>query len=76
MEYALALQGMALDSIKKTFASEDTTINISDISYGEYMKALVEADDAGTREEFEAEIGRQITVMMQQQAAMAAQGEQ
>ena len=60
LEYAEVLQGMAIDGIQKTFLSEDISLKLDNLSMGDFMKALMEADEAGDRDEFEAAIAAQL----------------
>ena len=65
MQYALALQGLAVDSIKEEFNSE-TVIDLNNTSIGEITQAQLEADNAGKRAEFDAALAKQIMPILDQ----------
>lgn len=66
IEYAEALQSLAVDHIKKTFGAEDTRPNLNDLTMEQFVKALIEAEVAGTREEFEAHLAEQLLPLLDQ----------
>jgi len=73
VSYAEGLQAMALDHIRDVFGTAEAFDITGNVSYGDFIKALTEAEEAGTRDEFEAMLGRQMADMMNQQAAAAQQ---
>lgn len=71
IERAESMQALALDRIKQDFGTAEA-FDVSDgMSYADFVRALTEAEEQGTRDEFEAMLGRQFMAMMQQQAAQA-----
>ena len=60
IELADAYQGLALDHIRETFLSEESGLRLDDMSYGDFIKAFVEASEGGTRDEFEAQLAAQM----------------
>ena len=61
LEYANAIQGLAVASIQKLFNSFDDSLNVAEgFSLADLIKARVDSTKAGTREEFEAELAAQI----------------
>jgi hypothetical protein len=71
IERAESMQALALDRIKQDFGTAES-FDVSDgMSYADFVRALTEAEEQGTRDEFEAMLGRQFMAMMQQQAAQA-----
>lgn len=81
IEYADTLQALALDRIRDLFASEEVAapgmVDLRGVSLGDFTKALLEADANGTRDEFEADLSRQMAeAQAQQAAAQAAQQQQ
>ena len=66
IELATALQGMAVDHIRETFKTEETGPNLNDLSLGDFIKALIEADESGTRDQFEANLAAQLAPLLDQ----------
>jgi len=75
LAYAETMQGMALDSIREQFGARELFDITDGITYGDFIKAMTEAEESGTREEFEAMLGRQIVAMMQAQAQATAEAQ-
>lgn len=73
LEYAETLQGMALDTIRDEFGVRELFDITEGVTYGDFIKALTEAETNGTREEFEAMLGRQFVSMMQAQTPQQGQ---
>lgn len=78
LEWAVGVQGIALDSIRDQFAASTGLDLTRGVSYEEFIKALTEAHEAGQSEAFEAHLAEQMgnawtTFQQQQQAAAAAQ---
>lgn len=61
-----AMQGLAVDHIRESFKTEDTSLRLDDLTLGDFIKALVEADENGTREQFEADLAAQISPLLDQ----------
>ena len=74
MDYALMLQGMTLDSIKKAFSSETDEIDIHEMTVGDFIRGMVEADAAGTRNVFDAQLAAQLGPIIKQ--VLGSQGDQ
>lgn len=77
LAYANTLQGLALDSIREQFFAESDEIDPLNMSYEQFIKGLTEANERGTRDEFEAKLGAAMLTVIeqmqaQQEAAMAA----
>jgi hypothetical protein len=59
IERAESMQALALDRIKQDFGTAES-FDVSDgMSYADFVRALTEAEEQGTRDEFEAMLGRQ-----------------
>ena len=81
MEFAVALQGLAVDHIRDTFAATSMLDFEAGVSQGEFNKALLEADSNGQRDQFEAYLAEQlagswVAFQEMQAAAAAAEGAQ
>ena len=63
---AESYQGLALDYIRETFLSEDEGIDLNTVTYEEFTRRLIEATEAGTRDEFEAQIAAQLAPLIDQ----------
>lgn len=75
LEFAEALQGLAVGSIKTLFNSHDDSLNVAEgFTLADLIKARVDSNKAGTREEFEAELAAQIAPIID--AVFAAQEQQ
>ena len=76
-ELAETLQAIALDGIRDQFKASQGLDFERGVSYADYVKALTEAEEAGTRDEFEAylaeKMGSSWTSFQQMQAAKAAE---
>lgn len=76
MEYAETLQGLSTATIRDQFGVTKLGLDITkDFSYQEFIDALAKSEVDGTRDEFEADLGKQFSVMLQQ-AAAAQQAQQ
>lgn len=69
IETAIALQGLAVDHINETFKTEETGIRLEDVTLGDFIKALIEADENGTRAQFEADLASQLSPLLEQALA-------
>lgn len=58
------MQAAAIDRIKEDFATREFLDLRDGISYGDFVRQLAEAEENGTRDEFEAMLGRQIIAAM------------
>lgn len=76
LEIANALQGLALDHIKDQFAAAEDFDFSRGVSYGEFIKALTEAEENGQRDQFEEFLAQRMagswTAFQQAQSASAA----
>ncbi|MCR4332078.1 MAG: hypothetical protein NUV34_05160 [Sulfuricaulis sp.] len=79
MEYAMTLQGLAIDHIKEQFSAEEDLDFNRGVSFEEFVKALAEADKNGQRDQFEQQLAERMgaswTALQQQIAAQAQQGQ-
>ena len=73
MEYAEMLQGLALDHIKKTFQAEELGLDLDNMTLGEFMRAQLEAEEGGTREEFERMLATKLAPLLDQMMAQQQQ---
>lgn len=69
LEYANTLQGLALDSIREQFFAESDEFDPFQGDYSDFIRALTEAEESGTRAEFEAHLGQMMAGMLQQMQA-------
>ena len=75
-EYAEMLQGLALDHIKKTFQAEELGLDLDNMTLGEFMRAHLEAEEGGTREEFERMLAAKLAPLLDQMMAQQQGGPQ
>lgn len=65
-ELADVYQGLALDHIRETFATEDDSLSLDDLSFEDFVTRFIEANENGTRDEFEAELAGLIGPILDQ----------
>jgi len=74
MRKAEEMQGMAVSYINDTFSVETDEVNIENMTFKDFVRALETAEKNGTRDEFEDRLAQQLlpiiqTVMQQSQQA-------
>ena len=76
LEFAQTLQGVVLDSLRDQFAAASGLDIRDEVKYGDFIRALTEAEESGQRDAFEAHLAAQLgaawTNFQAQQAAAAA----
>lgn len=65
MEYANTLQGLAVDSIKRMFNSEEE-IDLNDVSLAELARARMEANNPTERAKLDTQLAKQLIPILDQ----------
>lgn len=65
-ELADTYQGMALDYIKEMFATDDDGLSLENLTFDDFMKRFLEANENGTRDEFEADLAKLVGPLLDQ----------
>lgn len=65
-ELADIYQGMALDNIREMFATDNGGLSLDDLSFEDFTKRFLEANENGTRDEFEAELAALVGPLLDQ----------
>lgn len=61
-----AYQGLALDSIRESFATEDDSMSLDGLSLEDFVARFIEANENGTRDEFEAQLAALVSPILDQ----------
>lgn len=77
MRKAEEMQGMAITHINDAFSVETDELDLEQMTFGDFVRALQTAEKNGTRDEFEDRLALQLLPMIQsvmQQSQQAQQG--
>ena len=65
-ELADVYQGLSLDYIREQFATEDDSMTLDGLTFEDFVARFLEANENGTRDEFEAELAGLIGPILDQ----------
>lgn len=65
------MQGMAVAYINDTFSVETDELNVEQMTFGDFVRALETAEKNGTREELERRLAEQLMPMIETVMAQA-----
>ena len=71
LNWATALQGAALDSIRSQFFAESDELDVTKMTIGDFTKAIADSDEAA-RLAFEAKLGEHMLMLINQAEQQAA----
>lgn len=70
------MQGMAVAYINESFSVETDEVDITKMTFGDFIRALETAEKNGTRQELEQRLAAQLQPMIQQAMAQGQQPQQ
>lgn len=59
-------QGLALDYIREMFATEDDSLSLDELTFEDFVARFLEANENGTRDDFEAQLAGLVGPLLDQ----------